>query len=42
MAQTDPAQVFFELEKSLGRHKADDDKTWLEELDGLFNYWPKH
>jgi hypothetical protein len=37
-----PGTGFFELEKSLGRYKSDDDTTWLLEIDGLFKYWPKH
>src|SRR5579864_3059047 len=34
-----PGCGFFELEKSLGRYQPDDNKTWLSELDGLFDYW---
>jgi hypothetical protein len=37
-----PGSGFFELEKALHRYKADDDETWLAELDGLFKYWTKH
>jgi hypothetical protein len=37
-----PGSGFFELEKSLGRYKSDDDTTWLSEIDGLFKYWPNH
>jgi hypothetical protein len=37
-----PGSGFFELEKDLGRYKADGDTTWLAELDGLFTYWGKH
>jgi hypothetical protein len=35
-----PGSGFFELEKALGRYKADDDETWLAELRGL-GYYPK-
>jgi hypothetical protein len=37
-----PDSGFFGLEKDLGRYKADDDATWLAELDGLFRYWGEH
>jgi hypothetical protein len=37
-----PGTGFFELEKMLNRYRADDDTTWLAELDGLFKYWAKH
>lgn len=37
-----PGLGFFNLMKTLGRYKADDDQTWLAELDGLFQYWPQH
>lgn len=37
-----PGTGFFDLERSLGRYKSDDDTTWLFEIDGLFRYWPKH
>src|ERR1700687_617268 len=37
-----PGSGFFELEKALGRYKADDDKTWVAELGGLFEYWANH
>jgi hypothetical protein len=37
-----PGSGFFELEKTLGRYKTDDDKTWLAELDCLFRHWAKH
>jgi hypothetical protein len=37
-----PGSGFFELEKSFGRYKADDDETWMEEMKGLFAYWANH
>jgi hypothetical protein len=32
-----PGSGFFELERALGRYREDDERTWLAELDGLFN-----
>ena len=37
-----PGSGFFELEKGLGRYDVDDDTTWSSEVNGLFEYWPKH
>jgi hypothetical protein len=37
-----PDSGFFGLEKDLGRYKAEDDATWLAELDGLFTYGGEH
>jgi hypothetical protein len=37
-----PGSGFFELEKGLGRYNLDDDTTWSLEVNGLFEYWPKH
>jgi hypothetical protein len=34
-----PGPGFFELAKSRGRNVIDIDKTWLEELDRVFDYW---
>jgi hypothetical protein len=33
-----PGSGFFELEKTLGRYKSDDDTTWIAEINGLSEY----
>jgi hypothetical protein len=37
-----PGAGFFNLEKELGRYVADDETTWMNEINWLFDYWPSH